>query len=819
MEPGLLESLRLDENTFKETWASYEKYILTLSDAGDEHPEAKALQEAIKNGSEKSIDARLRYAFYGHVIGSQFTIAELQNQRALADLRYPSEWYATTREVKRTVHLHVGPTNSGKTYHALKRLEQAETGVYAGPLRLLAHEIYTRMNAIGKPCSLVTGEERRLSEGEQKLWSCTVEMTPVNTEVEVAVIDEIQMINNHERGWAWTQAFLGVRAKEVHLCGEERTVPLIQEMTAAIGDKLIIHKYERLSPLKMMAKSLEGDLNKLEKGDCVVSFSVMGIHALRKQIEKNTGRKVAIIYGSLPPETRAQQARLFNDPDNDYDFLVASDAIGMGLNLSIKRVIFESSQKNNGHKTVPLMISEVKQIGGRAGRYRTAEQSSKEATESNQAAESNTAQQTPSTSNGQTDAASAVLARLGPVPSKPVSKDPGTVGFVTTLEKFDFPSISFAMKTQAEPILTAGLFPPNNVIERFVSYFPPGTPFSYILLRLNEISRIHPRFHLCGLKDQLVISDAIQTVKGLTTNDRIIFCAAPCQTRNPKLLKLVRTLAECVGMRKNGELLNIPDFDLELLEREPSADRNYLGQLETLHKGLVLYLWLSFRFSGVFTTRALATHVKELVEDAIAHTLGRFSFTEDKRKKLAEKRQRLMIQSLKEDIMKGNGEGMLKGIQEIGEEEEVKDPDDESMISLKSLAEQDAHHNTGYDIGKSTNYCQDPEPDAVHDILTDTASFAEPESGPRDDYDEYPMPELENDCHSSRFAPFESLREIENMVDAIVVHNILLEKEVVKMWAEMGTAIELGEGLVKRSESVELSVEDLDKTTAQSAGL
>jgi ATP-dependent RNA helicase SUPV3L1/SUV3 len=166
------------------------------------------------------------------------------------------------------------------------------------------------------------------------MWSCTVEMAPLNTRMEVAVIDEIQMINHPDRGWAWTQAFLGLQAKEIHLCGEARAVPLIRELCALIGDKVHVHEYERLTPLKVASKSL-GSLSKLEKGDCVVSFSVIGIHALRKAIEKKTGRKCAIVYGSLPPETRAQQARLFNDPDNDYDFLVASDAIGMGLNLFV----------------------------------------------------------------------------------------------------------------------------------------------------------------------------------------------------------------------------------------------------------------------------------------------------------------------------------------------------------------------------------------------------------------------------------------------------------------------------------------------------
>ena len=168
---------------------------------------------------------------------------------------------------------------------------------------------------------------------ETAMSSCTVEMVPVKVDVEVAVVDEIQMIGNEHRGWAWTQAVLGIKAQELHLCGEERAVPVIKELAAAMGDELEIHHYERLSPLRTMSTSLDGDLRKLRKGDCVVSFSRVQLHALRKDIERITGKNVAVVYGSLPPEIRAQQAKLFNDPANDYDFLVASDAIGMGLNL------------------------------------------------------------------------------------------------------------------------------------------------------------------------------------------------------------------------------------------------------------------------------------------------------------------------------------------------------------------------------------------------------------------------------------------------------------------------------------------------------
>ena len=294
----------------------------------------RSLRKAFVSNGESGVDTQLKYSYHGLLASRKFSKVDIENQEKLADLRYPVEWYPATRAVQRKIVLHVGPTNSGKTYHALKRLEEADTGIYAGPLRLLAHEVYTRLNAKGKPCDLITGDEKVVQGGDgAQMKSCTVEMVPLNTDVDVAVIDEIQMIGHNERGWAWTQALLGLKAKEIHLCGEERSVPLIRELAASMGDKLEIHTYKRLSPLQTMSTSLRRRLSDLRKGDCVVVFSRVGIHAMKKDIESITQKRVAVVYGSLPPDIRAQQAKLFNDPDNDYDILVASDAIGMGLNL------------------------------------------------------------------------------------------------------------------------------------------------------------------------------------------------------------------------------------------------------------------------------------------------------------------------------------------------------------------------------------------------------------------------------------------------------------------------------------------------------
>lgn len=331
----ILRRLKLPMPELESRWKDFVERTqsqLKTIDRGDQF--VSKLREAAQ-GDIARLEMCLKVKFYGQVLMSTFTKEDLEQQALVSNLRYPMEWFPATRAFKREFHLHVGPTNSGKTYHALKRLEQAESGVYAGPLRLLAHEVYMRLNARGQRCNLVTGDERRTADDDPNasMTSCTVEMAPLNARYDVAVIDEIQMLGSEDRGWAWTQAVLGIQASEVHLCGEDRAVPIMRELAALCGEELHIHRYERLSPLMMMPKSLEGSVARLEKGDCVVCFSIVAIHGLRQLIEKTLKCKVAIIYGSLPPETRAQQAKLFNDPNNDYDILVASDAVGMGLNL------------------------------------------------------------------------------------------------------------------------------------------------------------------------------------------------------------------------------------------------------------------------------------------------------------------------------------------------------------------------------------------------------------------------------------------------------------------------------------------------------
>lgn len=576
------------------------------------------LRQAYVEFGLNGIDQEIKYLYHAKVANQHFSELDLKFQASLADLRYPTEWYPATRVLQRDIHLHVGPTNSGKTYAALKRLEQAQSGIYAGPLRLLAHEVYDRLNAKGVTCNLLTGDVRIVESADAEMTSCTVEMVPVNLDVEVAVVDEIQMIGDKDRGWAWTQALLGLKAKELHLCGEARAVPLIRELAASMGDKLSIHQYERLNPLKTMSSSLRHNLKKLRKGDCVVAFSRVGIHALRREIELQTGRRVAVVYGSLPPETKTQQAKLFNEPDNEFDFLVASDAIGMGLNLylflalydggyanklarSIKRLIFGSTTKFNGSTYEPIADHEIKQIAGRAGRYRTAAQANEPEMDQLDELKDHAG----SRNNSKT------------LPAQ-------NIGLVTTLDDMDLVRLTKAMRNDAEPVMSAGIFPPTSIILRFSAFFPERTPFSYILLRLHELSLMHPRFHLCSLKDRIQIANVIGPVQNLTVSDKIIFCSAPADVT---LLPVLRAYAKCVATGEGGQLPDMPDLDLSILNEGFIKDKEYLSKLETLHKALVLYIWLSYRFAGVFSSRAMAFYVKGIVEKTIEAVLAEVSLT------------------------------------------------------------------------------------------------------------------------------------------------------------------------------------------------
>lgn len=256
--------------------------------------------------------------------------------------------------------LHVGETNTGKTHHALEQLKKSESGLYLAPLRLLALEVYDKLNADGVPCTLKTGEEEKVVP-DAKHFSCTVEMFHEKDYFDVVVIDEAQMIADRDRGFSWYKAITKANAREVHIVGSRNLKSMIVEL---LGDAHIeVKEYTRDIPLQVERKLFT--LQQTKKGDALVCFSRRRVLETASRLQ-NDGFSVSMIYGSMPPETRKKEMQRFIDGETKV--IVATDAIGMGLNLPIRRIVFLETEKFDGVRRRRLSSQEVKQIAGRAGR-------------------------------------------------------------------------------------------------------------------------------------------------------------------------------------------------------------------------------------------------------------------------------------------------------------------------------------------------------------------------------------------------------------------------------------------------------------------
>jgi ATP-dependent RNA helicase SUPV3L1/SUV3 len=255
-----------------------------------------------------------------------------------------------------------GPTNSGKTYRAFQQLSAAATGVYLAPLRLMAAEFWDRMRGAGVPCSLITGEER-FPDPQARHVSSTIEMLATDAIYDVAIIDEAQMIADRDRGWAWTQAIVGVNAKLVILVGSPDAENVLREIASRLGEPFEVERTERLAPLRVADRPLDPD-KKVEPGTAFISFSRRDVLAWKQTLGTTD---CAAVYGALSPEVRREEARRF--AAGEAPVVSATDAIGMGLNLPVKTIVFTTLTKWDGEKEITLSDAAIRQIAGRAGRF------------------------------------------------------------------------------------------------------------------------------------------------------------------------------------------------------------------------------------------------------------------------------------------------------------------------------------------------------------------------------------------------------------------------------------------------------------------
>ena len=449
--------------------------------------------------------------------------------------------FATARALDRRLIACLGPTNSGKTYFGLSRLATAESGIILGPLRLLAHEYREALQAQGVPTALSTGEERIVVPGSRHT-AATVEMCPFNTPVDVAVVDEAQMLADPDRGPAWTAAIMGVPARTVIILSAPDAAPMLRRIASLCGDPLEEVRLERMGPL--VAARDPVPFGEIGRGDAVIAFSRREVFELRAELLRR-GRTVAVVYGALGPTVRRAEARRFRE--GEAEVLVATDAIGMGLNIGpLRRVVFSSFRKFDGEQERPLTVQEVKQIGGRAGRF----------------------------GGEHAEGVVAVLAGGG---------DPAEIAH------------ALAAPPAAPRDLRPPVAPDADIVAAVAAEI--GTDSLFGTLRRIERSvlrRDDPNYRLGGLETQIAIAEAVDGVRELSLLDRWTYALCPVDERDEGIARLADWAVEhamglAVAPPRAGRL-PAPD----------RAGQDALQAAERVHRRLVAWRWMALRYPGVY---------------------------------------------------------------------------------------------------------------------------------------------------------------------------------------------------------------------------
>ncbi|MEO5345816.1 MAG: hypothetical protein H7834_05480 [Magnetococcus sp. YQC-9] len=541
-------------------WHRFESLV---NEAGEEiNNETRSLDRQLIHEESKDPQA-LFLVPYWHYFGKlNKALDQLRLQRETTAITRIHEFHALfpAREQFRRVTMYLGPTNSGKTFQALQRLMAAENGIYLAPLRLLALEVAETLNEWGVPCNMITGEERVLVEGARHT-ACTIEMLPLAKRFDVCVIDEAQMLGDADRGWAWTQAILGARSEELLIIGAPEARPAIEKLLTLTGDPFEVEYLERLAPLQLMQKPVK-NLRDLEPGTAIIVFSRSAVLGLKAEIEQRTGQPTAVLYGALPPEVRRIQAHRF--ASGEASLLVATDAIGMGLNLPIRTILFAQDAKFIDRVEVPLTPMEVRQIAGRAGRFGKNE-----------------------------------------------------IGFIGTY-LIPMSRIAAGFRTEPHPVRRAHLAPNLDHLLAIASLREERNP---VLARLFSIfsQTVKPDptvYEMADLEDQIVLARIADRHKTLDLATRFTLSAAPVPLREAMAVSAFEDMTTAVARDKVLPLSKV-------LPEEHGGRGGRLAFLEASMRIVSLYCWLHFRFPNHFPDLELAETRRREINREIGTLLKR----------------------------------------------------------------------------------------------------------------------------------------------------------------------------------------------------
>ena len=377
------------------------------------------------------------------------------------------------------------------------------------------------------------------------------------------------MLKDYQRGWAWTRALLGLRAKEIHVCGEMAAIDLVKEICISTGEEVEVNNYKRLTPLVVQKEAIN-KIENIQPGDCIVCFNKKDIYYISRQLELR-GVEVAVIYGSLPPNTKIAMAAKFNDPQDSCKVMVATDAVGMGLNLNVRWIVFFSIHKiqmtSDGEKEIDLVtVSQAKQIAGRAGRYGTA----------------------------------------------------WDTGYVTTYKQEDLAQLTKLLDDTPEEILQAGLHPTFEQLEDYAYHLPKATLSNLVDIFISLSTLNNDMYTLCYLEDFKFLADMIEHIK-LPLKAKYTFCCAPINRKMPLLCTMFLKMAR---QYSKGELINFDWLCSQVgWPFSPPETILDLVTLEQVHDSFDLFLWLSYRFPDMFvdvdTVRQVQQELDKVIEEGV----------------------------------------------------------------------------------------------------------------------------------------------------------------------------------------------------------
>ncbi len=478
--------------------------------------------------------------------------------RELAFQGYPDSFDAA-RKMGRKVILYLGPPNSGKTHAAFERLAQALDGAYLAPLRLLALEGRDRLVARGVPCSLLTGEES-VPAAQARVVSSTIEMVNTRSEIDVAVIDEAQMLFDDSRGWAWTQAIVGVPARELIIIASAYAAPAIERLLALCGERAEVRVFPRKQQVQLMPAPVP--MTHLLAGDAVVAFSRRDVLMLRDQIAQ-AGHTVSVIYGALPPEVRRREAERF--AVGAADVIVATDAIGMGLNLPIRRVLFSTLTKFDGVGDRELSVSEVHQIAGRAGRYGLHDE-----------------------------------------------------GFVSVLKEAEPAAMKILrellpQEPRAPRDFKAPVAPIWRLVQTISSRLAVNSLREVLTVFMQQLRLDDAHFAVAELEQMLELAELLDTqAAALPLKQRFIYAQAPVDSRQPQLVEEYGAWAAAHARTgKAGSPWFLDEVD----------EHSRLDRMEQALRACTLWLWLDLRFEGVYGHLAAVIDLRGRLNDGIERHL------------------------------------------------------------------------------------------------------------------------------------------------------------------------------------------------------